>query len=121
MREHLNETLNLTRIARGAGVSASHLEHVFKKTGQRPVMSCLMQLRIQRAKQLLLESNLNVSQIAEMMGFSSVHVFSRCFKKAVSFSPSQYAKTVQLAAAGGAPQTVHTPVVPPASGLMPLR
>ena len=98
MREHLHEFLNLNIIARGAGVSASHLEHVFKKVANRPVMSYLLQLRIQRAKELLLESNLNVTQIAEMSGFSSVHVFSRCFKKAVSFPPSQYAKTVQLAA-----------------------
>ena len=96
MRRHFGSPLSLHDISRAAGVSHSHLEHIFKKKTGMPVMAYLQDLRIQNAKKLLLESTLNVSQIAEQSGYSSVHLFSRRFKKFVSVPPSQYAKMVRL-------------------------
>jgi len=95
---HFPKPLTLDNIARAAGLSSSHLEHLFKKNTGLSVMSFLQSLRIQAAKRLLLESPLNVSQIAEKIGYSSIHLFSRRFKKSVSIPPSRYAKMVRLAA-----------------------
>lgn len=92
---HSGRPLTLEAIASAAGVSASHLEHVFKKRAGAPVMNYLQEVRIRQAKRLLLESSLNVSQIAEKSGYSSVHLFSRRFKKAVSVPPSRYARMVR--------------------------
>lgn len=95
--------LSLDAVAAAAGVSNSHLEHVFKRKTGLSVMRYLQDLRIQEAKRLLLESALNVSQIAEKTGYSSVHLFSRRFKKSVSVPPSRYARMVRRAAPRGGP------------------
>ena len=91
--------LGLGEIAAASGMSQSHLGHLFKRKTGLPVMGYLQDCRIQHAKTLLLESGLNVSQIAVQAGYSSIHVFSRSFKKVVSVSPAQYAKMVRLALA----------------------
>jgi len=46
------------------------------------------------AKKLLREKQHTVSQISDMMGYSSVHTFSRAFKKATGLSPVAYTKTI---------------------------
>jgi AraC-like DNA-binding protein/mannose-6-phosphate isomerase-like protein (cupin superfamily) len=97
LKRNLHRPLTLDDIAKAAGVSNSHLEHLFKSQTGSSVMSHLQEARIQHAKTLLLESGLNISQIAEQSGYSSIHLFSRRFKKAVSVAPSQYAKMVRLA------------------------
>jgi len=88
--------LALSEIAEGAGVSPSHLEHLFKKKVGCSIMTYLQDFRIQRAKKLLLESRFNISQIAEQTGYSSIYLFSRRFKEVLSVSPTCYAKMVRL-------------------------
>ena len=83
--------------ARAAGASNSHLEHLFKKKMNVSVMGYLQDLRIQKAKVLLVESAHNVTEIARLCGYSSIHHFSRRFKKVARLSPSQYAKMVHQA------------------------
>ena len=50
--------------------------------------------KIKEAKKLIRENNYSVGQISEMLGYSSIHNFSRAFKKAVGMSPSAYGKTI---------------------------
>ncbi len=92
---NLEKTICLQDLARAVGVSKSHLEHTFKKLTNRSVMSHLQELRIQRAKELLLESCLNVSAIAAECGYSSLPLFSRRFKKLVAISPTEYTRTIR--------------------------
>ena len=51
-------------------------------------------LKIAEAKKLLLKEELTVSSISDMLGYSSIHNFSRAFKKAVGFSPAVYRKRI---------------------------
>ena len=51
--------------------------------------------KIDIAKQLLREDNLNISQIAERLGFSSVHYFSRTFREISGKTPSEYARSAK--------------------------
>jgi AraC-like DNA-binding protein len=95
MNRRYAEPLTLDRIAAESGVSNSHLEHLFKRRMETPVMAYLQGLRIEHAKALLLESASNVSGIAHMCGYSSVFLFSRRFKQVVGVSPSQYARMVR--------------------------
>ena len=97
MKLNFSRPLALSEIAEASGVSRSHLEHLFKNTTGSSIMTYLQELRIQRAKMLLLESGLNISQIAEQTGYSSIHLFSRRFKTFVSVSPTRYAKMIRLA------------------------
>jgi AraC-like DNA-binding protein len=97
MASNLDKPISLQDVAEAVAVSRSHLEHMFKKHGARSVMSSLQELRIQKAKILLLESTLNVSEIAAECGYSSLHLFSRRFKKLVSICPSEYARMIRAA------------------------
>ena len=103
LRANFAKPLTLRGVARELGVSSSHLEHLFKKATGRPVMSYLQDLRLEQAKVLLLESTLNVTQIAARCGYSSVHLFSRRFKQLVSVPPSEYAKMLRSNRSGRRP------------------
>ena len=91
LHEHLTEVLTLEQIARECSMSTSKLKQLFRdKAGCGPI-SYLIDLRIKKAKQLIHEGEMNVSEIAESLGFVSPHYFSRQFKKATGMSPSEYA------------------------------
>ena len=57
-------------------------------------MEYFSELKIEEAKKLLREDNLSVSQITFKLNYSSIHNFSRAFKKATGFSPTGYKKSV---------------------------
>ena len=50
----------------------------------------IMNVRIEHAQQLLLSGKVNVTEAADMTGFSSIHVFSKTFKNIMGISPSQF-------------------------------
>lgn len=61
--------------------------------GQSP-MEYYAELRMNEAKKLLRERNDSVAQIADKLGYSSIHTFSRAFKRAVGFSPTAYSHSI---------------------------
>jgi len=65
-----------------------------ESTGQSP-MEYYMNLRIKEAKKLLREKNYSVTEVSDMLGYSSIHIFSRAFKKAVGKSPTAYVKSIK--------------------------
>lgn len=77
-------------IARKLGLSSGHLRAVFKASFGRTPTQVMRESRMSRAKHLLTHSNLNITQIAEQLGFDSVYSFSRFFHKNDKQSPSQY-------------------------------
>lgn len=64
-----------------------------ENTGQSP-MEYYINLKIKEAKKLIREKNYSVTEISDMLGYSSIHIFSRAFKKAVGMSPTAYAKRI---------------------------
>ncbi|SIO35366.1 AraC-type DNA-binding protein [Singulisphaera sp. GP187] len=78
----------IAEVAAALGLSPSHLQHLFKQqTGQSPYQYHL-QLKIQRAAEMLRGSDLPVKQIAQILQFRSVYHFSTLFKKKTGLSPS---------------------------------
>ena len=90
MREKLGEQLSIDEMARTAMFSKFHFSRIFQRvTGVSPGRF-LWAMRIQRAKQLLLTSSLNVTEISHTVGYTSVGTFSSRFSSAVGISPSVY-------------------------------
>ena len=56
--------------------------------------SYLLNIKLQKSKELIRENQYTISEIADMLGFSSIHYFSRLFKKYFDLSPSEYAKEI---------------------------
>ncbi|MBE6589202.1 MAG: helix-turn-helix transcriptional regulator [Ruminococcaceae bacterium] len=92
LQENLTAHLTLEQIARGCSMSVSKLKLLFRsKAGMGPI-DYLIRLRIERAQILIDEGKLNLTQISEELGFTSLHYFSRLFKHITGLSPSEYAK-----------------------------
>lgn len=88
---HLSDPmLSVEAIARKYGVSKSYLYSVFEKMlGSHPA-EYIRQLRLQRACRLLKSGNWLHSEVAAQSGFSSLSVFSRCFRRMTGATPSEY-------------------------------
>ena len=71
-------------------LSVSRFSHIFKSAiGKTPLMY-ITEIRISKAKELLLNTNLTMGEIAELTGFSSQNYFIRVFKKHTGISPKRY-------------------------------
>ena len=65
----------------------------YESTGKSPI-EYYTELKMKEAKKLIREKNYSISQISDMLGYSSIHIFSRAFKKAVGKSPTAYGKSI---------------------------
>ena len=74
-------------------LSSDYFSRAFRATVGQPPRTWLAEQRIQSAAAWLRESDLNVSEIADAMGYSDVFLFSQQFKKYVGVSPSTYRRS----------------------------
>ena len=88
LRERVYENLTVEEIAALAGISVSKLKLLFREKGG--VVHCFIRLKIERAKQMIQEGEMIFSEIADALGFASLHYFSRTFKTVTGVSPSQF-------------------------------
>ena len=87
---HLREHLTLERIAADSRMSVSKLKALFRAHNGRGAIAYITERRIALAGELLCTSSYSCTQIAELLGFGTVHYFSRVFRKATGMSPSEY-------------------------------
>ena len=93
MHEEYAQNQPLTRYAAYCSLSLSRFSHVFRAaTGLTP-LNYLNRIRIDKAKELLLNTSLSVAEISEITGFSSQNYFGRLFKKQVGQSPTQFLRS----------------------------
>ena len=93
---HYHQTISLTDLAKMAGLSNSHFSRLFKKnTGYSPI-EYLTHLRIDRAKELLVHSDIRVKEVSQNVGYEDELYFSRIFKKIVGVSPTQFSDEQKL-------------------------
>ena len=90
MREHFTKIASLGSIAQAIGISSDHLRHLFKTVRGKSLVRYLNELRIERAKTLLLHSNLTLKQIATLCGFKDEYYFSSVFHKLALVWPRHY-------------------------------
>jgi AraC-like DNA-binding protein len=92
MHDRLGEPVTLDDMAKAAMFSKFHFTRVFQRaTGLSPGRF-LSAIRLQRAKQLLVSTDLHVADISFLVGFNSVGTFSSRFSRSVGMSPTQYRK-----------------------------
>ena len=84
--------LSNAKLAAQLGFSEVHFRKQFTKAYGEAPHRYIIKLRISRARQMLADGMLSVTEIAEQCGFSGVYHFSRAFKRSAGISPSEYAK-----------------------------
>lgn len=94
MGEHQAEPISLDQIARTLNVSTFYFCKMFKKATGLTFTNYLARTRVERAKNLLLNPNVRVSEVAYDCGFISLTHFNRVFKKVVGKSPTEYRRTL---------------------------
>ncbi len=95
LEDHINENITLEDLGARLNFSTSFLKKTFKKSTGCGIHQMYIHLKISFAKKLLYEGNHSVSEISQMVGFHSIHHFSKIFKQSVGISPLHYAKSVR--------------------------
>ena len=90
LRENYDQQIDFAAVAEAQAVSAPYLSKLFhERVGTSP-SRYLTDLRMQKAKKLLLDSQLSIKEIAARVGYPDPFHFSKSFKNAVGMSPAQY-------------------------------
>ncbi len=95
MNSQIGQRLTLDDLCVYTGMSKASLSALFANQLGRGPIEHFIYLKTELAKKYLREDNYNITQIAYMLGYSTVHYFSRQFKKFTGMSPSQYTNSVK--------------------------
>ena len=90
VRQHLTSDLTVERLAAIASVSAPHFRRVFLSAMGLPPHRYVLNARLNRAKELLVQGDWPMSKIADECGFASQSHLSRCWSKEFGITPTEY-------------------------------
>ena len=93
--QHFKESLTLEQLAEEAHMNKFYLSHAFKKEYGVSPINYLISCRIEESKYLLAETDLSLSQIAQLLGFSSLSYFSQVFRRTQGSSPMEFRQTIR--------------------------
>jgi YesN/AraC family two-component response regulator len=95
MKAGVSRKLTLTTICRDNMISRSKLQQLFRVYEGSGVMEYFIRLKTETAGEMIRTGGVNFTQIADFLGYSSVHYFSRQFKKETGMTPSEYASSIK--------------------------
>jgi transcriptional regulator GlxA family with amidase domain len=87
MRDHLDDPISPGGIAREVGLSARQLERLFGKYLNTSPKKYYMEMRLERARHLLLQTEMSVIEVAMACGFESAGHFSRVYRTTFGVTP----------------------------------
>ena len=90
IRENSAEELSLTQVAKAVNISANYFSEKFKEVTGVNFVDYVARTRFEKARALLCDTDLRVSEIAFAVGFQSLSQFNRVFKKFSGKSPTAY-------------------------------
>jgi AraC-like DNA-binding protein len=88
MARNFAGSLDADRLARELNLSTSHFRHLFREATRQPFHKYLVSMRLERARELLLQTDIPVTEIADTVGFQNSAHFSRAFSKRFGTAPS---------------------------------
>ena len=94
MNKRIDEPITIEEICHEFYISRSSLQALFKTHLNSSPKNYLLNIKLQKSKELIRENQYTISEIAYMLGFSSIHYFSRLFKKYFNITPSAYVKKI---------------------------
>lgn len=95
MDENICSQLSIKKICQENLISRTQLQKIFKQKHNLGVIEYFLTMKINLAKEMIRTKHMSLTQIAESLGYSSIHYFSRQFKKISGMSPSEYATSIK--------------------------
>ena len=95
LEEHIREYVTIEQICHDNLIGRSQLQKLFRELHNCGVIDFFSRMKIEFAKQLIRENQMNFTQISDFLGYSSIHYFSRQFKKLIGMTPSEYAQSIK--------------------------
>ena len=90
--ENISGDLSVPQLAKYLNVSPSYLSKVFRDETNVSLSEYIRDYRLEKSKELIREGNYSLSQIADMLGYCSIHYFSAQFKARYGIPPREYSR-----------------------------
>ena len=91
---NIYEKISVSTLCEHFCISASMLHSLFRKNMNNTAKNYINELKLSKSKELIRNSTHTLSEISEMLGFSSIHYFSKKFKSYFNISPTEYSKSI---------------------------
>ena len=95
LEEHVRQYVTIDDICHDNLIGRSQLQKMFREQHGCGVIEFFSRMKITFSKQLIRENQMNFTQISDFLGYSSIHYFSRQFKKLTGMTPSEYATSIK--------------------------
>lgn len=92
--DSIYEPLTVAEICQKFSVSRSFIQILFKENLNQTPKKYIIDLKLEKSCQMIRENKYTISEIALMLGFNSIHYFSRAFTKKYNLAPSEYSKQI---------------------------
>lgn len=100
LEANLSSHVTIEQICHDNLIGRSQLQKLFKERCNMGIIEYFSLMRINAAKEMIRTNHMNFTQIAEHLGYTSIHYFSRQFKKTTGMTPSEYASSIKAMADG---------------------
>ena len=92
--DNIYEKISVSTLCDHFCISTSMLHSLFRKNMNNTAKNYINELKLSKSKELIRNSTHTLSEISEMLGFSSIHYFSKKFKLYFNISPTEYSKSI---------------------------
>lgn len=96
MQEHIREKISIEQISNAVGISKTGISTIFKEHTNESLITYFSKMKIDVSKSMIREGKYNISQISFYLGYDSIHIFSRTFKRITGMTPTEYGKSVKV-------------------------
>jgi len=90
---NLNKTITISDMSKRLNISKSYLSHIIKAEFKKSLTKYIQNKRIEKAKKLLGQTDLDIYEISQIVGFSDPNYFARIFKRITGISATKYRRT----------------------------
>lgn len=90
IQEHLEQEVSLSVLAEEFHLNSQYISQLFKNEIGVGFLAYLTNVRMEKAKKLLISTSLSIAEIADRVGYGDYRVFTKVFKKTEGITPSQY-------------------------------
>ncbi len=98
LEKNINNHLTIEQICHDNLIGRSQLQKVLKEHCGLGIIEYFSHMKINAAKEMIRTQSMNFTQVSETLGYTSIHYFSRRFKKETGMTPSEYASSIKAMA-----------------------